>query len=297
MSLLREIQSAAIDSKTDLATLLRKCKVLAARLGSAEFRTWVDNELSGYQSVDDLPAYRILRVYSRGDFSGPFGSGGGNIPIPLFNIPEEFREALSHSYIRESVASIEAHVETDEVREFWLPNLVALVGKDIYTNMNCVQAWKVIPITALIAVLDEIRNRILSFVLEIEAEDPEAGEAKINSNPVPPEKIQQIFNTHIDGSVQNVAIGSQSFEQHATNTTANAELFKQLIDALESIEDENLRTTLTSSVEEMRSAQGTTEFIDCYKKFISLLSDHMQVLGPIYPTVAQYLPALAEIVF
>ncbi|MFN4056521.1 MAG: hypothetical protein ACK4GU_16890, partial [Alishewanella aestuarii] len=70
MSLLREIQSAAIDSHTDLASLLRKCKVLAARLGSNDFKAWVDNELSGYKSVDGLPEYRILNVNSKGHFAG-----------------------------------------------------------------------------------------------------------------------------------------------------------------------------------------------------------------------------------
>ena len=36
MSLLREIQDAAVDSDVELATLLRKCKVLGARLGNSE---------------------------------------------------------------------------------------------------------------------------------------------------------------------------------------------------------------------------------------------------------------------
>lgn len=38
MSLLREIQDAAISTDSPIGDLLRRCKVLAARLGSAEFR-------------------------------------------------------------------------------------------------------------------------------------------------------------------------------------------------------------------------------------------------------------------
>ena len=49
MSLLREIQEAAIDGSIDLPTLLRKCKVLAARLGNDDFTDWVDAELNGYK--------------------------------------------------------------------------------------------------------------------------------------------------------------------------------------------------------------------------------------------------------
>ncbi|MEC8881091.1 MAG: hypothetical protein VYC49_13175 [Pseudomonadota bacterium] len=42
MSLLREIQGSAIDSKAGIASLLRKCKVLAARLGIPNFEyAWI----------------------------------------------------------------------------------------------------------------------------------------------------------------------------------------------------------------------------------------------------------------
>ena len=54
MSLLRQIQDAAIDSSIDLPTLLRKCKVLAARLGNEDFKRWIDNELVGYDRKEDL---------------------------------------------------------------------------------------------------------------------------------------------------------------------------------------------------------------------------------------------------
>ena len=42
----------------------------------------------------------------------------------------------------------------------------------------------------------------------------------------------------------------------------------------------------------MRSTQGTDSFKENYQKFMSLLADHMQVLGPV---VAPFLPALAAL--
>ncbi|KAA1153799.1 hypothetical protein EU510_08390 [Pseudoalteromonas sp. FUC4] len=296
MSLLREIQDAAIDSKTDLASLLRKCKVLSARLGSQEFKAWVDAELSGYRDADCLPEYRIIHVTSKGHFSGAFGSGLNNADIPLMCIPENFRESMSRSNMMEPVAGMEALVSKCEggtAQEPWNPDFVALVGQKIYERMNCMQAWKVIPITSVIAALDEIRNRILNFVLEIEAQDPEAGEAALNSSPVPPEKVNQIFNTYISGSVQNVATGSHSFEQHATNNDTNAKLFSQLLEALQSVNQPEITVPLCNNIEEMRSSQGTQSFKEHYQHFMSLLSNHMTVLGPV---VAPFLPALAAIV-
>ena len=76
-------------------------------------------------------------------------------------------------------------------------------------------AWKVIPYGALVSLVEAVRNRILSFVLEIEAEAPDAGEAGPNSRPLPQERVAQVFNTYISGNVQNVATASSNVTQTA----------------------------------------------------------------------------------
>ena len=49
------------------------------------------------------------------------------------------------------------------------------------------------------------------------------------------------------------------------------------------------KSEIMSTVEEMRDTQGTSSFKDNYNKFMSVLSDHMQVYGSV---VAPFLPAL-----
>ena len=297
MSLLRDIQDAAIDSNIELAVLLRKCKVLAARLGNPEFKKWVESELNGYDDIKNLPAYRILKVNSKGHFSGPFQSGLRNADIPLFCIDKQFHKNLSHSYLIQPIAAIASLVENasgGSLKEPWNPDLVAYVGENIYEGMNCMQAWKVIPVSGFVAALDTVRNRILNFVLEIEAESPDAGEAPVNSSPVPQEKVHQIFNTYITGTVQNVATGSSNVNQRAITTRDNEELFTALLESLHRTEaDRKIISNLTNTVEEMQSTQGTDNFKKHYQNFMSILADHMQVFGPV---VAPFLPALAAIV-
>ena len=60
MSLLREIQNELARSGADVTAVLRKCKILAARLGSAEFAKWVDFHLGGYPEDQPIPEYRQL---------------------------------------------------------------------------------------------------------------------------------------------------------------------------------------------------------------------------------------------
>lgn len=41
MSLIEDIQAGAISEVGDVSILLRKCKLLAARLGNSDFASWV----------------------------------------------------------------------------------------------------------------------------------------------------------------------------------------------------------------------------------------------------------------
>ncbi len=292
MTLLRSIQDAAIDANTPLPDLLRKCKVLAARLNNDDFKKWVENELNGYSAVEDLPDYRIIAVNSKGHFSGPFGSGLRNADIPLGCLPEEFREVMGRSLLMGPVASLEAllhNIEKSTAMEPWSPDLTAVVAGDIYENMNCMQAWKVIPLTKVIAALDGIRNRILNFCLEIESENPEAGDAPLNTNPVPQEKVSQIFNTYISGNVQNVAHGNTEATQSATYTQNEPKLFNEMLSAIASINDSG-KDELESAIEEMRDARNPEHFKEKYKEFMSVLANHMQVFGPV---LAPYIPVLS----
>ncbi|WP_257233996.1 MULTISPECIES: AbiTii domain-containing protein [unclassified Acinetobacter] len=95
MSLLREIQNDAVNSNIKVSDLLRRCKVLAYRLGNEDFKTWVDSELNGYESLDGIPSYRIYNdVNSKGHFSGAFGSGLRNADIPSNCFPKEFNNGF-----------------------------------------------------------------------------------------------------------------------------------------------------------------------------------------------------------
>lgn len=299
MSLLRQIQESAIDSNTDVASLLRKCKVLAARLGNDEFKQWVERELSGYDRKEDLPDYRVIHVNSKGHFSGAFGSGIRNADIPMICIPKEFRENLEHAYLSVPIAALESLVGKSAdgtLQEPWDPSLVAHVGGDIYERMNCMQAWKVIPVAAVVGAIDSVRTRILNFALEIEAADPNAGEAALNSNPIPQERVQQIFNTYVTGDVHNLATGnSGSVSQTVKNIDTNsATLLDKLISTImESNIPADAKSSMSESIEGMRSTLGSSSFKEHYLKFMGGLADHIQVLGPV---IAPFLPALTALI-
>jgi len=219
MSLLRDIQNDVIDANVDISVMLRKCKVLAVRLGNEPFEKWVDQELNGYKSKNLLPDYRIVQVNSKGHFSGPFGSGLRNADIPLTCIPKKYRENLKKCYFIEPVGyyiNLLKNSKGNNFEEQWSPDLVAHTGRDIYQGMNCMSAWKLIPNSSIFSLIEAIKNRILNFVLEIEKEAPSAGEDSPKTQKISPERVSQVFNTTIYGNVGNISEASQNVKQTAT---------------------------------------------------------------------------------
>lgn len=216
MSLLRDIQAAAVDPNTDVSTLLRKCKILAVRLGNEEFKKWVDRELNGYENVEGLPEYRILYTESKGNFSGAFGRSLRNAPIPPSCLPKELNDQVTKSFLMGAISVYSSLIDREKrenAYEHWPADMLAYFGQQIYQEMNCLSAWKVIPYNALVALVDTIKTRILNFALEIEGEAPDAGEASPNAPPLPQDTVSHVFNTYISGPVQNVATGSSHVTQ------------------------------------------------------------------------------------
>lgn len=216
MSLLREIQNAAVDSDVELSVVLRKCLVLAVRLGHEQFKKWVEQELNGYDSKENLPEYRKIRAESRGDFSASFGRWFKNLPIPPSCVPEKYRELADTAYLAEGVSAYAELLKKSSggsLRVPWPSDLTRFVGSEIYGDTLCVDAWLEISAGVLANVLDTVRNRILSFVLEIESEAPDAGEAEPGSQPVQQQHVTQMFNTYILGGASNVALGGSNFSQ------------------------------------------------------------------------------------
>lgn len=234
MSLLREIQNSAIDGSTDLETLLRKCRVLAARLKNDEFKQWVQWELDGYPANSVIPDYRKFHGHCFGHFAGAFQSGMRNAPIPEMNIPEDIREALTHISFRDGVSSIRDLIESCDddtgLRMQWPADAAVLFGREIYERMNLMQGWLSISKSAIVGILSTVRNRILNFALEIEESNPDAGEAAPGTLPLPKEVVSQIVNYHIYGNVGNVASG-KDIQQTATVNIQQGD-FKNLADLL-----------------------------------------------------------------
>jgi len=52
MSIILELQQQAIDSNTDILSILRKALLVSRKLELTDFEQWINNELNGYQNTE-----------------------------------------------------------------------------------------------------------------------------------------------------------------------------------------------------------------------------------------------------
>jgi len=230
MSLLREIQMAATDGNVAVATVLRKAKILATRLGNRAFEEWVKHELNGYKVDAELPAYRLIPVTVQAHLR--FGYQHFTAAqVMTSHLPEELKHWGHVCRLFQPIAEITAMSNADKNTEFqfnWPQEMAVKFGSKGYNNAECLGAWQVFSANVLVGVIDTVRNRLLEFALQIERENPDAGEAPPDSQPVAPDRIQPLVQTIILGNVGNLAQSSNCVNQTSTMAADLDEIRKLL---------------------------------------------------------------------
>lgn len=232
VSLLRDIQRAATSSETKLTDLLRMCKMLASRLGNAELAKWADNELNGYESREDLPPYRILEVGCRGDFSNGAWMNRG-VPISAAWVQEEHRDPLFHAYLTQGIAAYESiRTEGEEpIKMMWPTDATLFYRNKISTNgYDLLDAYRTLAPSQIAGLLDAVRNRVLSFAIDIERVAPHAGDEQPGqASALPQEHLAQIFHMTVLGGTNNIAAGSSLFTQNMDISVGDIDSLKQYL--------------------------------------------------------------------
>jgi hypothetical protein len=110
MTLLDKIIEAAVDDNVSIGTLLRKCLVLAHRVKNEKFTAWLNNELDGYSSDQDLPSYRVHNCVNKGSFIANTVLLNDQ-PIPIHIMDPKDRELVEKIYLRQPAASYDGPAE------------------------------------------------------------------------------------------------------------------------------------------------------------------------------------------
>ena len=236
MGLLDDIENDATDSSVPVVDLLRKCKVLAARLKHQELANWASDELNGYANQETVPAYRRFKATNPiGDFVGSHGHQLRNAPIPLRNIPKKVRKTVSELSIMQPIAEVEAFShQKGNLQHQWTGDVIGYVQHHapIYENLTLMHAHSYIPSAFFKGIVDTVRTRLLDYVLAIQAENPKADIATpAGPAPISEARLHQTFNTTIVGGQANLGgQGPQSISGVVTENVGNVSVTSTKLD-------------------------------------------------------------------
>ncbi len=158
-------------------------------------------------------------------------------PVVMGLFSEAIQQKLQTVDFSQGIAKVQAYIKDGARIE--RPDLALQLQGKMYPEMQCVAAWQQIPSAEFLQLLSAIQTRLLDFVLSIEAANPAAGEAAINSQPVSPEKVRSLVNNFY-GPVGNVAQHSQDFSQTAHFGISSQDLNRLVTEFSKHLDELNL---------------------------------------------------------
>jgi len=161
-SLIIQLQKLASSENADIASLLRKAMLVAGKLALADFRSWIDLELNGYE-CNAVPDYRKARaeVKLRNPYHGY---------VPLVIEDGNLADSIQRIEIRDPIGNLVHLLQTehdgrlifplsDEVKAF----LMRHQGRFALPPVRFVSSG------ALASVIDCVRTKILDWSIELES--------------------------------------------------------------------------------------------------------------------------------
>jgi hypothetical protein len=226
--LLDDIINLATDDAQSITVLLRKCLILAHQLNNGRLKQWANEELNGYDSLDDMPEYRKVPAQAKGNFVGGWGAYAGNRNIPPAVMDKEHRWAAESVNLGQPVSAYEELI--DERHEGaitfpWVNNMVLYYQHKFIHGYALVSAWQEVPRSAIVGLLDTIRTRILNMALELRSEIGSADEDLKTITPEESKKADQsivnnIFGGNVYMSTGNSTMSATTVQQEQQNIAA-----------------------------------------------------------------------------
>lgn len=197
-----------------LLGLIAEDALIAPRLGgkfrkrTVALKAWVHAELNGYSADAQVPDYRELAgLRLKGTFANAV-RWIKNADVPVSSLPEAYQDAAMRTRLRAPVAELEGLVRTADGGSLKTtpvpPEVYARL--EIFELMTTMDLWCELSTQSVAGVVDQVRTRALTFLLELEAENPDAGDTVGPTPGVEAARVGQLVQTVIYGNPTVVAV-------------------------------------------------------------------------------------------
>lgn len=149
---------------------LFELKLLLSDLDSSEVASWIDSELEGYSSDENIPEYRKFTGVLCGNV---LQVGGGGILKRQMVIPVKVEQLeYTQTYLRDNITAIEAYEKKDDKDglsisvDMRVAESIAALELNEFCQIN--NAWLKIPPSKYTDILNAVKGRILKILLMLE---------------------------------------------------------------------------------------------------------------------------------
>jgi hypothetical protein len=218
-SLVLQLQSDCLDAHTPTLEVLRKALVVARKLSVPKFQNWIEHELHGYGTDDELPEYRTIngQLKARNPMVGW-------IPV-VFDDPSVTRK-LSQSQMIQSVGELEFLLQSPGRDSMFAVVLDPELQKKIMrAGGQNFQTALYVSAAVVQAIIDHVRTAILEWCLDLE----KAGILGEGLTFSPEEKksashVNYTVHFHRDVNTAQIQQGTSESSQSLTSTVDVATL-------------------------------------------------------------------------
>ncbi|MEU4265629.1 AbiTii domain-containing protein [Streptomyces argenteolus] len=214
-TLLAEIERDVLNEDVHLASILRKCIVLAGRADAGELRSWATKELRGYEVDDTVPDYREVGApISIDAVAGMNRITGQNISPRV--LPDFVRDRISDKYtFYVGIGEIEATIvgaNNTHVR-LSLPgatDIAAIMNRDAnIAHQQITAVYWTVAVSALRAILDNVRTTLAEMVAELHVIAPDSPEPDAK-------QIDKAISVAVEGSGHTINVLAPQDSSQAT---------------------------------------------------------------------------------
>ncbi|MCF5053377.1 hypothetical protein GIW50_20670 [Pseudomonas syringae] len=209
--LVEELQADALDESIHIMALMRKAKAVSVKLNAPSISTWIDNELQGYRSSDDIPNYRHVRgsLVCYNDIHG-------HIPLTIDN--PHILETVTTRKISQPLGRLCEHAANNDRVVLPFP---AKLEEKLLAGMNLrMTPGLQIESSSLKNIIYGVRDRVLQFALELESQGIH-GEGMGFSKEEKAAAASITYNTITIGSMHNSQIQQDSDNSNQYYGTAD----------------------------------------------------------------------------
>jgi len=209
MSIVLELQNQAIDSNSDILSLLRKALLVSHKLGLKDFEDWVNNELNGYKDKVEIPEYR--KVHGELKVLNPVRGW-----IPVIIEDKEIEEFLSYKKTFDSIPSLCSLVNSKD-KQLIMP----MLGKEnvLISNYTGYESkyQLFISCNSIVNIIEQVKNKILDWSLILEEQGiignglmfTQEEKAKAQNEPKIVNYISNFYGDVLDTQIQVGTFGSK----------------------------------------------------------------------------------------